>query len=185
MLEYIWDPYRTTYAYYKAIFLKTERKEADQKLLLVDRDASYSHELNKNEYRLVKTIVTANKTVTLKEGEEFGDVFTLPYELVTSKDHVWVETSFILENNLSADQAPCFVMLMNRKEGAYGYFAPEIKDSIKNQYTYTYLTPEIRSMKDELKCYIWNRAKKPLKIKHLKAYVRKNQRFSIYRIKKY
>jgi hypothetical protein len=169
MLEYIWDPYRTTYAYYKAIFLKTERKEADQKLLLVDRDASYSHELNKNEYRLVKTIVTANKTVTLKEGEEFGDVFTLPYELVTSKDHVWVETSFILENNLSADQAPCFVMLMNRKEGAYGYFAPEIKDSIKNQYTYTYLTPEIRSMKDELKCYIWNRAKKPLKIKHLKV----------------
>lgn len=169
LLEYIWDPYRTTFEYYKAIFLKTERSEAYQKLLLVDRDASYSHELNKNEYHLVKTISKSKKTVTLKEGEEFGDVFTLPYQSVTSKDHIWVETSFVLENKHSVDTAPCFVMLMNRKEGVYGYFAPEIKDSIKNHYTFNYLTPEIRSTEDELKCYIWNRARKPLKIISLKV----------------
>lgn len=168
MLNYIWDPYRTTFAYYKAIFLQTERKEEDQKLLLVDRDASYSHELDKNQYVLTKQLPLSKTKVALNNGEEFGDVFTFPFNEITKKDHVWVEVSFDVVEDKST-LSPCFVLQMNRKEGAYGYFAPEIKDSISNHYTYTYLTPEMRSTNDEMKCYFWNRDKKLLKIKNLKV----------------
>jgi hypothetical protein len=168
LLEYIWDPYRTTFAYYKAIFLQTERKEEDQKLLLVDRDASYSHELDKNLYVLTKKLSLSKTNVDLKNGDEFGDVFTFAFNEITKKDHVWVEVSFDVVEDKSI-LSPCFVLQMNRKEGAYGYFAPEIKDSISNHYTYTYLTPEMRSTNDEMKCYFWNRDKKLLKIKNLKV----------------
>ena len=103
------------------------------------------------------------------EGEEFADIITIPYYELTPKDHVWIEISFDLADDYVADIAPCFVIHMNQKEGAYGYYAPEIKGASKNQYSFTYLTPEIRSTNDELKSYFWNRDKKLLKIKDLKV----------------
>lgn len=63
-------------------------------------------------------------------------------------------------------------MTMERKEGSYRYFAPEIKvDSNKSQWNrieLDYLSPEIRSSKDRLKCYFWKRGKSGFEIDNVR-----------------
>jgi hypothetical protein len=59
---------------------------------------------------------------------------------------------------------------MYRKEGAYGYKAFNLsptKGELKDT-TFLYLTPEIRSDKDEFKMDIWKRIPVNLEIKSLK-----------------
>ena len=114
-----------------------------------------------------------NKVYSQSAKEEYYPFFEQPFGALTSKDHIWLKASLEIRY-LETFQGtlPCLVMTMERKEGVYGYQAPEIKtDSIKGQwhkFEVTYLTPEIRNPKDRFKCYIWNKGKAFFDFRNLK-----------------
>lgn len=163
--QYILDPYRTTKEYYWATFLKTSVTPKQQELLLVNRDFSGNENFdNKREYR-AKTKVNLQFD-TEKDGvyfspstDEFGFPQRIPFNTLSSKDHVWVEVSFDYKSNNSGE--PNLVAFaMERKNGAYGYKTYELENDSVNWKSKTiyYLTPEIRNHKDVLKMDLWKRS---------------------------
>ncbi len=187
--HYILDPYRTTKNYYWATFLKTSVTGEDKKLLLIYRDFTGKMQLtNPQDYQ--KSVLVDdtfnepgregiqlennNSFYRLGKDREFYLIFESPYRELTQKDHVWVKASMDIRfpENFQGP-LPCFVMAMERKEGSYGYFAPEIKvDSFDNNWKrveYEYLTPEIRNTHDRFKIYIWKRGKGEFDIDNVKV----------------
>ncbi|NTV84630.1 MAG: hypothetical protein HGA23_10080 [Bacteroidales bacterium] len=173
------DLYRTTKAYYWAVFLKTSVPPEAEKLKLVYRDFSGKmHLTNPEDYN--KSVLLdnhfenpvqdgmmtedQNTFYRFKEGQEFYEFFQSKYQELTWQDHMWVKASIDVRfpDNFEGP-LPCFVMTMERKEGSYRYFAPEITiDSGYNHWTrfeFEYLSPEIRDIRDRFKCYIWKRGK--------------------------
>jgi hypothetical protein len=177
--HYILDPYRTTKEYYWATFLKTKATDEDRKSLMIYRDFTGRMELtNPGDYQ--KSVLVDDKFddtgksqilseennsfYRFEENQEFDLFFESPYRELTHQDHVWVKASIDVRYPDNFDgPLPCFVMTMERKEGSYRYFAPEMKvDSLDNQWKrleFEYLTPEIRNTRDRFKCYIWKRGK--------------------------
>jgi hypothetical protein len=173
--NYILDPYRTTKEYYWAIFLKTSISEADTKLLMVYRDFTGSMKFkNQENYHVTQVIkndfegqnVNGNQTegsnhfYRFDGSNDFCVIVDTPFDQITQKDHVWVKFSIDVRfpESFSGD-IPYTVCSMDRKQGSYGYYAPAIqRDSLSNQWRtieITYMTPEIRNVRDKLKCYIW------------------------------
>lgn len=172
-MHYIIDPYRTTPAYYWATFLKTSVSEKDKELLLVDRDFGGKDVFNSTKYHLTKNIKISPKSLVIQNQNEFLDFFELPYSQLTQKDHCWIKVRLQFEQLDTTEIKPCFVIQLQRKEGAYGYFAPEIS-SLQHKngfYEFYYLTPNIRSTDDHVKCYLWNRNKKSQKISSIKTVI--------------
>lgn len=187
--NYILEPYRTSKAYYWATFLKTSVSEADKDLLLVNRSftgptvfdqkekytTSLLKELDLKETENASNALEKDSTnfYRLTPDEEYFPFFEKNYGDLTQKDHIWLNASMDIRFPEKFEgPLPCFVMTMDRKEGPYGYLAPEIKiDSAKGhwrKFEITYLTPEIRSTKDRFKCYIWKRGKSSFDIRNLK-----------------
>jgi hypothetical protein len=186
--NYIIDAYRTTKEYYWATFLKTSVSDKEKELLMVYRDFTGKMEFTKQEdYQksiLIddkfdetgkKGILTEdnNSFYRLEENQEFYLIYETQYREMTHKDHVWVKASMDIRYPAGFEGTlPCFVMTMERKEGSYGYFAPEIKtDPVFDQWIrieYEYLSPEIRDTRDRFKCYIWKRGKSTFDIDNVK-----------------
>jgi len=177
--NHILDPYRTTWSYYKAIFLKTEVPSGAEKLLSVNRDLFAHFEFNNpQDYRVkewsnrefdkdtLSNIVRdedGRRYYRMRELEEFALSAESPFGKITSADHVWFRVSFDLRFPMGTDSLPAyFVTTMERPEGVYGYRAHPIKpDENPGQwktYTFDYLSPEIRERTDIFKCYFWKRS---------------------------
>jgi len=172
--NYILEPYRTTKEYYWASFLKTSVTPADKELLLISRDFSGAmnftekHKYSKSILVTEKfngetnfpTTMDSSKNYRLKIVPESEFEFTnkIPYAKVTSKDHAWLNFQFDVEG-IAENKTAYLVVTMNRKEGDYGYKSFEINaisNQMSPQYSFDFLTPEIRSVNDELKFFIWN-----------------------------
>ena len=184
--HYILDPYRTTKEYYWKAFLKTKVTEEDRSAMLIYRDFTGKMELTNPDAYQKWTILydefgrgddgiikeADNSFYRFRENQEFQLFFETPYEELTSKDHAWIKATIDVRYPAGfTGTLPCFVMTMERKEGSYRYFAPEIKaDSLGtwNHFEFVYLTPEIRSPKDRFKCYIWNRSKAPFDVDNIR-----------------
>lgn len=176
----ILEPYRMTKEYYFATFLKTSVSDSDKALLSVFRNFDGSHEFkNKEEYQLVSEEFVdvhskeANSFVFTPQLE-FSPSFEKPYCEITSQDHIWieVEVEFSEHDLVDSLQLPLIVTHLNRKEGAYGYFSSRLSRNKKvgdTKYwvTKTYMTPNIRSNKDGVKVYIWNKDRIKLEINSL------------------
>jgi hypothetical protein len=186
--HYILDPYRETKEYYWATFLKTSVSDQDKKLMMIFRDFTGKMELtNPEDYQksvLIddkfegagKQVIrdeNNNSFYRFSESQEYYLIFETPYNELTQKDHAWVKASLDIRFPENFEGSwPCFVMTMERREGSYRYFAPEIKpDSLSNQWNHfewEYLTPEIRNPHDRFKCYIWKRGKSIFDIDNIK-----------------
>lgn len=176
----ILEPYRTTKEYYWATFLKTEVSEADKKLLTVYRDFDGVHEFtNKKEYRIVSENEVdfsefENNSFKFNPEIEFSPSFEKSFDELTDKDHIWVEVEIAYKGNkFEQEKAPLIITHMDRKEGAYGYYTskiPPVSDTNDdyNVFASQYLTPNVRSQKDKLKIYIWNKYRVSLEIAYLK-----------------
>lgn len=181
--NYILDPYRTTEKYYWAIFLKTSIPENAEDIKSIYRDFYGKFEFKDVEKYQKPLIYTENFDDTLSnkskskvlghyqmsEGQEFLPLFEEEYCDLTSRDHFWIIAHIDVKfDSLYNDIAPCLVMTMERKEGAYGYRTIDlIPDSARGKwyrFNMIYLTPEIRSKNDRFKCYIWNRSKKSFEV---------------------
>jgi hypothetical protein len=161
--NYILDPYRTTKAYYCATFLKTRVTERDKECLLIDRvfwgEPVFEKKENYIEKRWMDTDFSDQSLGYLcsKEKEEFAFTHRIPYHRLTSKDHVWVRVSFKYKTDKK--DALVFAMMMDRAEGAYGYRAWDLPFSTTwKKREFFFLTPEIRSIKDELKFDFWKKS---------------------------
>jgi hypothetical protein len=188
MKNYILDPYRSTKEYYWATFLKTKVTEADRAKLSIYRDFTGKMELtNPQDYQ--KSIIVddnfndtgksgvmteeGNSFCRLAENQEFYLIFETPYRELTYQDHIWVKATMDVRFPEGFEgKLPCFVMTMERREGSYRYFAPEIKiDGLFGQWKrieLDYLTPEIRNTRDRFKCYIWKRDKASFDVDNIK-----------------
>ena len=183
--NYILEPYRTTKAYYWSTFLQTTVTEKQKDLLLINRSFSGVNFFeNKNKYRKIKSLNIPFKSdenlykedeeliYNLKNNQEFLPLFEKKYCELSQKDHVWIKFSVKVKSINQNEPLPCLVLTMERKEGAYGYSAPEIKGDItKNEwidFQIEYLTPEIRNTHDLFKCYIWKRGKTEIDVKDVR-----------------
>jgi hypothetical protein len=180
----ILDRERMTFNYYKKIFLKTKKPDDAEKYLLVNRSAGIEEFLPKEIKYVEKNIAFHNfksapagkeyarcdtlglddtYSLWMSETNEYVDGATLKYRQVTDKDHFWIKASvdiFIPTNYES--ESPLFVAHFNHGEnGTYKYRSKSIpKNNLKlnqwNHLEYLYLSPEVRSIEDDFKIYLWH-----------------------------
>jgi hypothetical protein len=167
----ILEPYRMTKDYYWATFLKTTVAEDDRKLLSVFRNFDGSHHfVNRNDYRIVSEFELEGFPTKLTREMEFSPSFEKPFGDITSQDHIWVEIEVNYRPTPQTDSSslPLLVIHMNRKEGAYGYYSSQLTYENNSKSVTTFMTPNIRSAKDGLKTYLWNKDKNELDIRLVK-----------------
>lgn len=188
----ILDPYRTTKAYYFAIFGRTSVPPGAEWLKSVERsfDGSYSF-TNPEHYRRLNIGHYDFEEKDLEHPDHYsndtllrsqvyrldGDVQFSPsirnsYGALTDRDHLRVKARvrmFVPED--FEGEGPCLVFTMERKEGSYGYVTNCPDLSQRGQWIDVVLEnmpPPAREPGDRLICYVWHRAASPIFIDDLK-----------------
>jgi hypothetical protein len=175
--NYILDPYYTTKDYYWATFLQTSVQPSDLKLKAFQRDFNGQQVFNnqkdytkhlafeRNFNELAHSIYQSDST------DEFALTNQFPYQDLTAKDHAWIHVSFRYKTD-NTGEIPLFAMMLDRKEGNYGYQVFDLKNTNTwESVSFYYLTPPIRSTKDELKSYFWKRSECNLEVDDFKLEV--------------
>lgn len=170
--EGILDPYRTTPAYYHAIFLKTKIPQGAEALKSIERSFAEKQEWkDRAHYREIKRF---NVRQPIRwSADEFQFTHTVTYHDLTAKDHLFVEVDVVYEIADSASYGPFLTVTALHKGEAYHYRSPELKTISTDTVNallhahYTYLTPEIRAKGDQVSVYIWNPGKNKLRIQAL------------------
>jgi hypothetical protein len=170
MNNYIYDPYRTTWAYYKAIFLKTEAPANSEELKLINR--SFDGSINWSDPEKYHQVLATNGPLVKDTSSlEFLSTFEKPYGSVTQKDHVYltVDLAYSSPDSLNS-YGPFLTFCVKYKGETYGYQSVDMSNNkdVKNGVYHlkaTFLSPIIRTDNDKLNFYIWNPSKQPLKIK--------------------
>ncbi len=183
--SYIIDPYRTTRESYKAVFLKTNPDPAFKKDLLVERDFSGGfnfnnrEDYNKTNYgnwkfdddsdEHIRKDSSGNNYYRMFESQEYSKTYQYKYSQFTDKDHVWLEAGVDVRFPVDfQEKFPLLIISVEYQGKVYGYHAIDIKsdtmDGKWHRVTSIYLTPEMRSHKDVVKCYVWKRGKKEFDI---------------------
>jgi hypothetical protein len=166
-----------------------------RELLLVERDFSgamhfddsakyqsrvvFENDYEKDTSQYIKS-ENGNRYYQMAENEEFCSFLSDSYKNLTKKDHIWLKVNLDVRFPTHfAEEKPCLVGTMYRRNGGYGYYAPAIEPDITDtigvphwqHIEFYYLTPEIRSKKDKLKCYIWKRSATPLEVDNVRIEV--------------
>ena len=167
------DRERMTLKYYGAIFGKTDvdREKLDT-LLMVSRSTETLEEFTDfdrySKHVIFETPFQSDsdtlQALTLSGADTFFDGINLPFHEITSNDHAWIHAKlecFIPES--FEGESPLLVASFHYKSKAYKYRVREfLNDStVRGQWSSVemwYLTPEVRSLNDNLAIYIWNRA---------------------------
>ena len=191
--NFILDPYRTTPAYYAAIFGRTSVTEEDRKLLSVAPDFNGEAKLtDANGYRqrslghydfgtpmaghfgeLVRDSLSQRSAYELDSTTQFSPNIETTYEGITTEDHVWIRASVDVKLPVGyAEETPCLVVTLARKGGSYNYRTACLDPTIAGQWTtltMDYLIPNVRDVRDRLQVYVWHRGKAPVLIDDLRV----------------
>lgn len=167
---------RMTREYYFRIFGKTRVSEEDKKLLLVARSATPDEpRFNGNEYesRVIhfNSFMLSNTDqdslavnyFKLDSTRKFTPAFKMRFKDLTHKDHAYIMATaeiFIPDN--FTGELPMLVMAFHYENKPYQYRTKslsqlDVMQNDWNTFTMTYLTPEVRTKKDELGVYFWYR----------------------------
>lgn len=195
----ILDQWRMTKDYFYAVFLKTsEVDDATKDLLLVPRDFTGAMVFaDSAKYALTETDVYSAhfseemksetpidsvhtvKTETLNSEHAFTKALKRSYRDWTNKSHAWFKVS--TEVFVPAGHQPGDVLLVATADhkGPYGYRTIATPDSLFkpnawNTISIDYLTPEVRSTKDDISFYVWYRGQDSVFVKDM--VVRKYER---------
>lgn len=176
------DGERVTWAYYKAIFLQTERPANADELLLVARQADpfeVMPEPNNLEESVLdslnltglpaertKTFEDGTTALILSEADIFSPAMEHAMESITSQEYAWLRIEAEVYVPDSAElQTPLLVAHFLHKEQAYRYTTTETKPGTDlkgkgwQKLSLDFMTPEVRSVKDRFKSYLWYRGK--------------------------
>ncbi len=177
---------RMTRDYYFAIFGKTQVSEKDKKLMLIERPLeSFPKFENQQDYTskmlyendFSKGLDTMNrKGILVMENQlPFSPGIDMTFNELTDKDHAWIqaEAGIFVDKNLNLENC-ILVATFHHKNKEYSFRAKSLdKDSLKlnewNTLKLTYLTPEVRIKKDNLKVYIWYRGNDSILVDYLKV----------------
>jgi hypothetical protein len=180
----ILDPYRTTKAYYWAIFGKTAVPAGAEQLKSIDRPFTQDQILSdpQNYRRMIvgrmdfeadvefqserqsMDSAMGSRVFRLDGDVQFTPALTSTYGELTNADHAWVHASMRLKVPATHDgEMPNLVFSIERKEGSYAYKSVSVGPSVtRGQWTavqFDFLLPPIRDPNDELRCYAWCRSK--------------------------
>lgn len=189
----ILDPYRTTKAYYLAIFGRTSVPSGADGLKSVGRafDGSY-HFADPERYRRLNIghydfehlelehpdhyqddTLAQGRAYRLDGNVQFSPSIMNSYGALTEADHIRVRASvrmFLPEG--FEGEGPCLVFTLERKEGSYGYTTSCPEASERGRWVdvvLEYMPPPARSPNDRLVCYVWHRSASPILIDDLRA----------------
>ncbi|MFZ1694087.1 MAG: hypothetical protein WAT74_12880 [Flavobacteriales bacterium] len=158
---------RMTGAYYASIFGKTSPPANAEELLLVQRSITGEEQLV-DVSRYTRHIAYRNtfddqqdSVFTLTDEVPFSPGPDIAYRELTGKDHAWLRVSARLWVTDSTSTAPLIVCAFHHKGPSYKYVARSwdlstAKRGAWNHLSFDYLTPEVRSVNDNLKLYFWN-----------------------------
>lgn len=172
----ILNPSRMTKNYYWSIFGRTSAPENAEKLLMINRPSVQKMSPESLDDYKKELILIENESIEFNSDQEFVDFKKTPFKQITSKDHAWIKVSgksTIIKQGEDED----FLMItcFRHENEKYDYVAwsptemkTYSKDNKINYFEFWYLTPEVRSSKDEFLFEIWNRAKSQVKIEDLR-----------------
>lgn len=99
----------------------------------------------------------------------YFNVYEKSFEALTNYDHAWIRVEFYVYPSSKFEQKDfSLVMQFSHKTKAYKYRGENLVPLLKNKtlvadswqkVSFDYLTPEVRSEKDELKIYFWNKGR--------------------------
>jgi len=158
---------RMTRPYYEAVFGKTKVTDATERLLLVERPlSSEEHFTDEANYTARDLFISTfedrpDSVFHLTPEDPYSPGPDVPYETITQKDHAWIRTSARLWVGESGQDPPTMIMTFHHNGEVYKYASSTwtIPAGTRNTWVNTtmdYITPEVRSIKDNLKVYIWN-----------------------------
>lgn len=180
------DKERMTKEYYMAIFGKTHiDKDKLDILLLVDRSTE-TDQLPEHLERYTGKVIyqydqlqfaDTTQALRLDKNNQFSPGPDIPFKELTDGDHVWIKSSaeVWLPNDYTG-KMPNLVTSFHHKGGAYKYRSATLKETnaIRGEWqplTYWYLSPEVRTLDDNLKVYLWNNDTALIYVRNLKVEV--------------
>jgi hypothetical protein len=189
--HWVLDPYRTTWAYYKAIFGRTSVPPGAEALKSLEPDFTGQANLeDTNGYRqrnlghydfstamaghhatLVADSLGGGQACRLDSSQQYSPNVETTYEGITTEDHAWIRASVRVRLPEGfTGETPCLVVTMARREGSYGYRSTCADPTTIGGWTtlsIDYRTPNIRDVRDRLQVYVWHRGKAPVLIDDL------------------
>lgn len=180
------DKERMTRDYYWAVFGKTaiDHEKLDP-LLLVERSTETREapaDISRYHMRRIFSTPSQSANDTAKAMQLCGNNSflsgpDLAYHLITTQDHAWIhaQTEYFIPDTFDGD-APLLVASFHHQKQAYKYRGEALKvDTASrgqwNSFDFWYLTPEVRTLEDNLKVYIWNRTPSTIYIKNFSVEV--------------
>ncbi|MBS1634584.1 MAG: hypothetical protein JST26_01590 [Bacteroidetes bacterium] len=184
MYKGIMDSTRMTRAYYFSIFGQTSAPTAQQKdLLLVDRFTTYDESFSDAEqkkhrkcFAKVQSFADAKNDMhafETSEHTEFTPAVSESYEKNTKSSYLWVKATckfYMTQNPDDCDAVLC----TNMTHKGYSFKYRDVKIAGKgfkanawNKISFYYMTPDLRTTKDSIHVFFWNRCKQPIWIDSL------------------
>ena len=163
------DGDRMTMAYYFRIFGKTTATAEDRNLLLVKRAFSLDGEILEQPERYTSELWSLrsyenqpNQALALSPEKRFTNAIEKTFEQVTEDDHAWVRISARINPQDSVIGVPPSIVAHFKHGGKpYKYAAKawpleRLRTGEWTDFTMDYLTPEVRSVSDTMRLYVWN-----------------------------
>ena len=173
---------RMTRAAYFTNFFTTDPQKCDDRLLMIHRDASGIETIDTNrnyvEKYLIKKDFGQDGFVT-DSLTEFSPALQIPYNKITKKDHAWLRIKATVKQLSDTPSGDAVLVVTFCHKGNYKYRTYPLPSTMAveewQEMEIHYLSPEIRTTKDELNVYLWNRSRQPIAIKDIEIWASEEQ----------
>ena len=180
----ILDSTRMTRAYYFSIFGQTSQPTEEQKeLLLVDRFTTYDENFSAKEqtkHRMCFTKIQSFKNTSnelhafeTNEHANFTPAVSEAYQVATKSSYLWVKATCKFYMNQNPDDCDA-VLCTNMTHKGYSFKYRDVKIAGKgfkanqwNKISFYYMTPDLRTTKDSIHVFFWNRCNQQIWIDSL------------------
>ncbi|HRQ83782.1 MAG TPA: hypothetical protein PLV70_01565 [Flavobacteriales bacterium] len=175
---------RITGAYYQAVFGRTKVPAGAGSLLMVERGTESAEHFTDEAHYTMRELChfdfnnRPDSSFRFTPGEPWTTGPDIAFADLTKNDHAWLRASAKLwvGDSVPDGAPPVLVITFHHQGETYHYRTGEwnIPPGTRNNWvplTVDYLTPEVRSPKDNLKVYIWNEHGAPWRVDDLRVEV--------------
>lgn len=155
---------------FKGVDVLPDEKDLNHTVLKVI-DFEEINEDHKNYYSKARAY-SGSYSFMMDSTIQFSPSFSIDYRDLTEKDYAWIRVSVWVYPIHPVDETKASLIVTFQHKGKNYHYKgvdinnPKIKNRLLlnqwNKISIDYLTPEVRSKKDNLLVYIWNRGKKDI-----------------------